>query len=514
MLDDEFMSDNERRHPRFVLDLAVFVCGMVVMIYEIIGSRIVSPFIGSSTYVWTSLIGVILGALSLGYWLGGRAADRRPDIRILAFVIFFAGGLISVTILFKDLILAFVAAAGAGLEIKSVVAALLLFAPASVALGFVTPYAVKLKMSSLADSGKTVGRLYAISTIGSIIGTFLAGFFLVPFVGSVRTLYLIAATLIALSLLLAPFAFTRLNFGILTLFVLSIAGSEFSIFYLRRAAALYDIDTEYSRVQVFETNDPRTQRRIRAMAIDPYFVQSAVFLDSEDLVFRYNPFYHLIRYFKPDFRDTLMIGGAGYTFPREYLRTYPNARIDVVEIDPQMTRIARRFFRLADDPRLNIIHQDGRVFLNQADAAKYDAVLMDAYGSLFTIPFQLTTIEAVRNVSRVLKDDGVVIANVGSAIRGPGSRFLQAEFKTYQTVFPYVFLFKVNEDYTDDQLQNLIVVACKSECVGNETTADPQISSLLPRRYTDPFPLETPPLTDDLAPVEYYGSTALNLYRR
>ena len=151
---------------KFILELTVFVCGALVMIYEIIGSRLLSPYIGASTYVWTSLIGVILGALSLGYWLGGRIADQRPDIKVLGAVVFLAGGLVSVTILLKDLILSFVAQMPFGLEVKSVVAALLLFAPASVLLGVVTPYAVKLKMSSPADSGKTVGRLYALSTVG------------------------------------------------------------------------------------------------------------------------------------------------------------------------------------------------------------------------------------------------------------------------------------------------------------------------------------------------------------
>ncbi|CAN5599837.1 hypothetical protein BH18ACI1_BH18ACI1_02270 [soil metagenome] len=185
-------------YKNLILEITVFICGALVMIYEITGTRLLSPYIGASTYVWTSLIGVILAALSLGYWLGGKIADKKPDIKILASVIFLAGGLVSLTILLKDIILSFIAESSAILEIKSLIAALLLFAPASVLLGFVTPYAVKLKMSSLADTGKTVGRLYALSTVGSILGTFLAGFFLIPFVGSEKSLYLIGASLISL----------------------------------------------------------------------------------------------------------------------------------------------------------------------------------------------------------------------------------------------------------------------------------------------------------------------------
>lgn len=499
---------------RYILEFTVFVCGALVMIFEIIGSRLLSPFIGASTYVWTSLIGIILAALSLGYWLGGRWADRHPDVKILAGVIFAAGGMVSLTILLQSIVLSFIAESRLILELKSVLAALLLFAPASVLLGFVTPYAVKLKMQDLADAGKTVGRLYALSTIGSICGTFLAGFFLIPFVGSTRSLYLIGGGLIGLSLLLAPFAFSRINFNVLILFILGVAGSELQAFYLYKTADLYDFDTRYSRVQVFKSIDKTSDRPIRAMATDPFFTQSARFLDSEELVLEYTKYYHLVRHFKPDFKRSLMIGGAGYSFPKDYLRRYPEASMDVVEIDPQMTEIARRFFGLKEDSRLNIIHRDGRVFLNRAGSGQYDAVLIDAFGSLFSVPFQLTTLEAVRHVDRVLNDEGVVIFNLGAAIRGNSSRFLQAELATYRQVFPQVFLFKIKPDYADERLQNLIIVACKSNLEISLTSRDPEIAGFLMNLYKEDLLIETPPLTDDLAPVEYYNSFAQSVYQR
>ena len=288
----------------FILEITVFVCGALVMVYEITGSRLLSPYLGASTYVWTSLIGVILAALSLGYWFGGRWADKKPDIKVLASVIFLAGGAVSLTILCKDLILALIAESSAILEIKSLFAACLLFAPASVLLGFVTPYAVKLKISSLADTGKTVGRLYALSTVGSISGTFSAGFFLIPFVGSEKTLYLIGTGLIGLSILLVPFTLKLFNLMILILFVFGVGVNEFRSYYLFKTSDLHDIDTEYSRVQIFNTTD-NDGNKIRAMAIDPFFIQSAIFPDRDDLVYDYAKYYHLIRHFKPDFQNTL-----------------------------------------------------------------------------------------------------------------------------------------------------------------------------------------------------------------
>lgn len=510
------MSEQPSAKPplKFILELTVFICGALVMIYEIIGSRLLSPYIGASTYVWTSLIGVILGALSLGYWLGGKIADKRPDLKTLAAVIFLAGGLVSVTILLKDLLLAFVAQMPFGLEIKSVVAALLLFAPASVLLGFVTPYAVKLKMSSLEDSGKTVGRLYALSTVGSILGTFLAGFVLIPLVGSEKTLYLIGGTLIGLSILLAPFAATRRSIAVLVLFVMGIGVSELKIYFMRQANDLHDIDTEYSRVQVFKTVELKTRRQIRVITTDPYFTQSAMYLDSDELVLEYGKYYHLLRHYKPDFQKTLLIGGAGYTFPRDYLSKYPNSAIDVVEIDPQMTAIAEKFFNLKEDPRLKITHQDGRVYLNQSESNKYDVILMDAFGSLFSVPFQLTTREAVQQISRVLTDDGVIIFNLGGAIKGDASRFLQAELKTYKEIFPQVYLFKINPDYTDERLQNLIIIASKNPNPAPPASSDAEMNSLLQNLYGGEVSSEIEVLTDDRAPVEYYNSAAQRVYQR
>lgn len=494
--------------------MTVFVCGALVMIYEIIGSRLLSPYLGASTYVWTSLIGVILAALSFGYWFGGKIADRHPALKNLAAIIFFAGGLVSVTILLKDLILSLVASLPFGLEIKSIIAAVLLFAPASVLFGFVTPYAVKIKISSLADSGETVGRIYAFSTVGSIFGTFLAGFFLIPFVGSVKTLYIIGASLFALSILIAPFAVSKVNIAVLVVFFFGIGASEFVAYQQLVVNDLHDIDTEYSRVRVFNAIDRETGKPIRTMATDPFFTQSAVFLDSDELVLEYAKYYQLAGFFKPDLHKALIIGGAGCTFPRAFLQKHPYATIEVAEIDPQMTEIAKKYFRLTDDPRMKITHEDGRTFLNAAAAKNYDVVFMDAFGSMFSVPFQLTTVEAVSQISRVLKDDGVIIFNIGGAITGDSSRFLHAELATYKKVFPRVHFFKINAEYTDDHLQNMIIVAFKSENHTELSSDNPQIARLLAHLYEKPVSEDAPVLTDDLAPVEYYNSFAQSVYSK
>lgn len=490
---------------RFLLEIVVFTSGALVMVYEIIGSRIVAPFIGTSTYVWTSLIGVILGSLSLGYYLGGKMADKKPNLGILSTILFFAGASVSATILLHNVILATISSMPFGLAAKSVCAALILFAPASVLFGFVTPYAVRLKMNSVEDAGKTVGRLYALSTVGSISGTFSAGFLLLPAIGSVRTLYMIAAILFALAFIVAPVALTSAKLFFLILFPSSVAFNEIYGYMMFSAFELRDFDTPYNRLQIYNTNDKKTQKPLRVLVTDPLSTQSAMFLDSGELALDYPKYYHLLRHYKPDFQKTLIIGGAAYSFPKDYLQKYPGRKIDVVEIDPQMTEIARKYFRLQENPNLRIFHEDGRIFLNKT-AEKYDVILVDAFNSMYSIPFQMTTVEAVEKMRSSLTDDGVLILNLISAVEGGGAMFLQAEYKTFAEKFPFLHLFRVEPEKPLNVTQNLILVAAKTAKTAE--TADEQISAFLNNKHESPIETNLPILTDDFAPVEYYISFA------
>jgi len=314
--------------------------------------------------------------------------------------------------------------------------------------------------------------------------------------------------LFVLSVLLSPFVFSRLNFGVLILFVLALVGNEFTAYHLRTSAGLIDVDTEYSRVVIFNSEDPSTGRPIRVLSTDPYSAQSAIFLDGgDDLVHEYTKFYHLVSHFRPDHRDALMIGGAGFSFPREHLKVYSDAEITVVEIDPQMEDLAREHFKLPNDPRLRIVHQDGRIYLNTARANRFDAVFVDAFGSLLTVPFHLTTVEAVQAIERTLRTDGVVIVNIGSAIAGSRAGFLHAELATYRSVFPEVRVFKVRPERGDDETQNLMIVARKSSEATDGSADENDIQRMLAAEIEVP-PTGARPLTDDHAPVERFSAFA------
>ena len=194
---------------KYLLEVVVFLCGAIVMILEIVGARVLAPYLGTSIFVWTSLIGIILGSLSLGYWWGGKLADRRPSYRAFALIICLSGIFVTLITFSKEIVLLAIQGAISDVRMGAAVATLALFAVPSVLLGMVSPYAVKLRVDDLDKSGATVGYLYAISTIGSIIGTFLAGFVLIAYFGNTRILLVLAIALVVTSLLAYSAAFSK-----------------------------------------------------------------------------------------------------------------------------------------------------------------------------------------------------------------------------------------------------------------------------------------------------------------
>jgi|WetSurMetagenome_2_1015567.scaffolds.fasta_scaffold02993_8 spermidine synthase len=488
---------------KYSLELAVFICGAALMILELAGSRVLAPYVGTSLVVWTSLIGIIMGFLSLGYYVGGKIADREAKPEKLAVVILASAFFVLLIVFINAPILKFVRLIGLNLYSGAIISTLALFAMPSFILGIVSPYAVKLKMSSLDYTGRVVGDLYAISTVGSIVGTFAAGFLLIPFLGTVKILYFITVTLALASLLVWSQKFIKAR--IFTIFILVIL----IIISLSRSASaspsnLIDIDSQYSRLWIYKTQMPENKRPILVLSNDPQGIQSGMFLDrDDDLVFKYLKYYRLADLINPNIQNALVIGGAAYSYPKDFLKNHKNANLDVVEIDSKMTELAEKYFHLSkDNPHLHVFHQDARVFLNE-NKKKYDAIYVDAFNSSLSVPYQLTTREAVQNIYNSLDDGGAVIINLISAIDGDKGKFLRAEYATYQSVFPQLHLFQVyNTD--PDKPQNLILIGVKSTEPANLKSDDAVVHGLLDTRYMRNINLDMPILTDDYAPVDYY----------
>ncbi len=493
---------------RFILEIDVFAAGAVVMIFELAGSRALAPYVGTSLFVWTSLIGVILGSLSLGYYLGGILSDRNASLRSFSVLLLLSGIFMGISTLTMDFVLSQCSRFIFDVRWSSLISCLLLFSVPSVFLGMITPYAMRMAMTNVSTSGKTVGRISAFSTLGSIFGTFTAGFFLIPFVGTTNILFSISLVMIGISMITSGASFLREKLVFLILITLAWSGV---IFIKGRAEerGFLDVDTLYHRVWIYESKEEKTGRPILRLVTNKE-MSSAMYLDTEssELPFLYLNYYRLAEYYSPEFRNALMIGGGGYAFPKYFLEKYPEASIDVIEIDPGLTELAKKYFRLVPDPRLTIFHEDGRIFLNR-NTEKYDVIYGDAFRSFFSIPYHLTTQESIEKMYGALNDQGVVILNVIGSFEGEGSEFLRAEYRTFASVFPEVDLYPVRYPNDPERIQNIMLVAAKGNPVLSGKGTDSDLQAMIDSQWEKELALDLPILTDDFAPTDYYISRAI-----
>jgi len=336
-------------------------------------------------------------------------------------------------------------------------AAVILFAPANALMGMVAPYLAKLRLTNLEQAGSRVGRLYAAGTVGSIVGTFAAGYWLIAWLGN-RSLGLgLVAGLVAVAVLASPRGYWWWRAGL----VIAAAGALLlgggpGLAGLRQSRLVYDGDSAYSRLRVMDVATARPQR---LLVTDNMAAQSGVYLDgSGEPLFAYMK--RFVAAAAADERAperVLVIGGGAYTLPGLLLARYPNVLVDVVEIDPKVDELAERFFGWRPDGRVRIVHQDGRVFLN-ANRTEYDLIFMDAFTSLVP-PFQLTTAQAVERLSAGLAPDGAVVVNLIAARTGRGAALAKDELATYRRQFGLVAVGPAEPDLPPELRQNLILVA-------------------------------------------------------
>ena len=492
---------------RFSLEIIVFISGAVVMITEIVGSRILAPYIGTTIFVWTSLIGIILGCLSLGYWYGGRLADRKPNYKTFSGILFGAGFFIAFIVLIKDPVLGFVQESFKDIRISAVIATLLLFAAPSFFLGMVSPYAVKLKIKKLDTSGRTVGNLYAISTIGSIAGTFLAGFFMIAYFGSTKILLILSLSMVIVSIVAFRKGMKTHNIAAVFLVLFVVTGLGLSDNPVKKDGTV-EMDSKYNHIKIIDKQvrikvdgvygEPK---KVKVMQVNSS-LSSIMSLEDDDLVEMYTRYYRLAEHFKPEIKSSLMLGGGACSYPKDFLKNFSSASMDVVEIDPKLTEMAYKHFRVKQDPRLNFYHEDARTFLNK-NQKKYDVIFVDVFntGSNFSIPFQLTTREAITRMYESLGGDGLVLMNVISAIEGEKGKFLRAEHATFASVFSQVYLFTV-DSLDGSEVQNIMIAALKTTVKPVFQSRFYELSRYLKRLWDKEVRHDMPVLKDDFAPVE------------
>mgnify|MGYP006275039351 FL=1 len=483
-------------------ELAVFVSGVASMGLEILAGRIIAPEFGSSIYTWGSIIGVFLAALSLGYHYGGKRAARRASVERLSWILLGTAAYVALLIFANDALLAAGSAFPLPSRFASLPAVTLLFGPPTYLLGFISPYAAEL--SATEGVGEASGRVYALGTIGSIVGVFGTTFGLIPAFGIETIGFVFGLLLVGTAVSITLPSMDRQSLfataGVTLLLVASLGSGAIGV--STGGQVVHQTQTPYQELEVTDLGDTRT------LYLDGQRHSAMDLRDPDRHVFGYTRYFHMPYLFAedPDEIDrVLFVGGGGFTGPKRFVSEY-DATVDVVEIDPEVIRTAKQYFDVEESDQLNVHNADGRQFLQETDET-YDLIVLDAYKK-DKVPFQLTTLEFMRLTSDRLSADGMLFANVISAPTGPASEFYRAEYKTMAQVYPQVYGFQTAGPGV---VQNIEVVATKNpdqvtraqlQTRNRERDIGIDLESEIDNYRRDEPTDDVPVLRDDYAPVD------------
>ncbi|GAB5489980.1 MAG: fused MFS/spermidine synthase [Phototrophicaceae bacterium] len=446
------------------LYLLVFTSGMTTLAVELSASRLLGYVFGNSNLVWANIIGLMLLYLTVGYFIGGRWADKSPKYSTMYKIVIWGAFLSSLVPLISRPILTFSATAfqdlEAALALGSFVSVLVLFSVPITLLGTVSPFAIRLAVTDLESAGRVSGQMYAMSTVGSIIGTFLPTLYLIPVVGTTRTFLIFGGLLFfvafyglwreekskALIYLIMP-----IIIGIMSFFVLSGPLRP----PIHGFALLYEDESSYNYIQVQEDangyrylllNEGQGWHSIWHPTDFTYGGTWDYFLAAPYFNANFSP---------SDMDSVLVIGLATGTIPRQHIEVYGDIPIDGVEIDPQIIAVGADYFQMNSDfmPSLRIHAQDGRYILNQLEG-DYTVIGIDAYRPPY-IPWHLTTVEFFEEVREHLADDGVMVINVGRT--HTDRSLVDALTNTLSYVYPTIHAIDVPNSF------NTILVATQEE---------------------------------------------------
>ncbi len=504
---------------RFLLNILVFVSGAVLMGLEIVGSRVLAPYFGNSIFVWGSLISVVLAALSLGYYWGGWFSARSPSFARLLVLLLIPGLLIFPLPFLYPMVNLWIANTDFGIRLNPLIASTIFFLLPGIFLGTISPYAVRLAATTLTTVGSTAGNLYAISTCGSIFGTLLTAFYLIPVMGVSNIIHALGIVLVLLSLFLWPMS--RISqtktsattaetlgrvtaLGLITVFSLLWAASLWA-----REKTIFEKDSFYHRIRVQEDKEARYLYFDRTL-------QSAMNLaDPTELRLLYSRYMSLGLVFAADTKKILLIGLGGGSVPKKYQREFPLLKMDVAEIDPEVVRVAKKHFFFREGKTIRVHAQDGRLFLTRT-RERYDLILVDAYFK-DTIPFHLTTREFFGTAKQKLSARGAIVVNIIGGLTGQKGRITRSIVKTLKEIFPQIYIFPTlrAQNVSLDKIQNVVIIATRknqrltiheimrrAESLGRGLFPNP-LNDIAASYYDADVPIQdVPVLTDDYAPTD------------
>jgi spermidine synthase len=508
---------NRSSGKRLILILIAFFAGAAVMIIEIAANRVLAPWFGNTIFTWTGLIGVILLALSVGYYVGGRLADYRCDDITLSHLL----ALSSMTILLIPL---FHLTVGKYLQnadsiLGPILASALLFALPGFLLGTLSPYIIRLVSLQSSDRhiGLSTGTIFMFSTLGGVIGTFSAGFFLVPRIQLHNVFVFVAFTMMALSMIGYLFHLNQ-NESLLSLLLLFIVNILLLTSYTiirptNDPSVIYDQNTFYHRIRVYQKEVDKGDKMI-SLYLDTAF-EGARYERSQQIPSKYQRYWELSRIFSPQLERAAFLGAGAFVMPEALIRSRSTVKVDVIEVDPQLIEVGRRFFKIDEYPQMHIIIDDARRYL-RLTKNKYDLIFADVYHGFRTVPAHLITKEFFSLIKDRLNDRGVFMMNLIGSVHGYNSLLFKSILNTINTSFNQTYVFAIDPNKLN-KLQNIIIVA-----LDNNTTFSPTeiqkpgnialTSSLLSHYISkDKYDLSGAYVfTDNYNPVEYL--TAKSIY--
>ncbi|MHB8125463.1 MAG: fused MFS/spermidine synthase [Desulfitobacteriaceae bacterium] len=476
----------------------VFITGATVMCTEMTASRLIAPYFGTSLIVWANIIGIILLAMSAGYFFGGRLADRHPNPKIFFSLSIAAGLILTVIPLISQGIFHFltggILATPISITIIAFTCTLLVFSPPIFLLAMISPYALRLSSPSTLDTGKISGRLNAYSTLGSLLGTFLPSLVLIPLIGTKSTIYLAAFILIIISAfgLKHRWAFFL---AVIPLLLLILTPHNVKA----NQKILWEKDTPYQYVQVIRQEDDSI-----ALVYNEGGGFQSVSRPNHGLIPQdYFNYYLILPFLRNQEKPKVWIlGSAGGTMLSQFnywvRQAFPDLTLTGVEIDPEVIPLGIKFFGL-NGTEGQVVNADARTFLNSR-SDKTDLVIVDAYTQQIYIPFHLSTQEFYQIVQEHLNPDGILAININAI--SPSSPLLQAFLRTLATVFKYTYVLPV-----PGSLNYVVLASNESISNVNGTKSLPPalesfkqyfLSNIYPSTINDGFIL-----TDDRAPVEF-----------
>ena len=466
-------SEPERK-SLFTPCATVFISSFVLLVLELVAGRLIARFLGSSLYTWTSVIGIVLGGLTIGNYLGGRLADRYGGAKTLSLLFLCASISCIAIIVANNLIGNAIFMIFLAWPIRVFLHVAFTFFVPSLVLGMISPVVAKLALDRGYATGRTIGAVYAWGAAGSIAGTFATGYLLIAVMGTIAIVWSSAAVLLLMSLLygirLLP---VRLYFPLFIVLLLIVAGpwpwaqktsAALALTIPTLPTVLYEDETPYCYVQVRTSS---TQPHVREFVQDVLMHSLINMNDITDLLYGYPDAYAALTHAGAGDREqltVLAIGGGGYVFPRYLEHCWPQSRIDVAEIDPGVTKAAQEAFGLPPNSNINTISLDARNYVDQLIAreqrgdpvVRYDFIYGDAFGGT-SVPFQLTTKEFNDSLFKLLKPDGVYMLNLIDTVAD--ARFLAVVVNTIEQTFPHVYVLPGRQNFLSFHTVFVIVAA-------------------------------------------------------